>query len=143
MGNMTGNSKHLRSFQLEYIRKNKTRFWSEDILNTIKDGNNQITHILGVGRDITLRKKQEDELVRSRDYIWKLFENFPTLVWRTGLDGKCNYINHSWLTWTGRSVEQELGDGWMDGIHLDDYQRCQYTFQTAFKKRKLTKLNTA
>ena len=110
-------SEHLRSFQLEYIRKNKTRFWSEDILDTIRDGNNQITHILGVGRDITLRKKQEDELVRSRDYIWKLFENFPTLVWRTGLDGKCNYVNLSWLKWTGRSFEQELGDGWMDGIH--------------------------
>ena len=121
-------SEHLRSFQLEYIRKNKTRFWSEDILDTIRDGNNQITHILGVGRDITLRKKQEDELVRSRDYIWKLFENFPTLVWRTGLDGKCNYVNLSWLKWTGRSLEQELGDGWMDGIHLDDYQRCQNTF---------------
>lgn len=129
-------SEHLRSFQLEYIRKNKTRFWSEDILDTIRDGNNQITHILGVGRDITLRKKQEDELVRSRDYIWTLFENFPTLVWRTGLDGKCNYLNLSWLKWTGRSLEQELGDGWMDGIHLDDYQRCQNTFVTAFKKRE-------
>ncbi len=129
-------SEHLRSFQLEYIRKNKTRFWSEDILDTIRDGNNQITHILGVGRDITLRKKQEDELVRSRDYIWKLFENFPTLVWRTGLDGKCNYVNLSWLKWTGRSLEQELGDGWMDGIHLDDYQRCQNTFETAFTKRE-------
>jgi PAS domain S-box-containing protein len=129
-------SEHLRTFQLEYIRKNKTRFWSEDILDTIRDGNNQITHILGVGRDITLRKKQEEEVIRSRDYIWTLFENFPALIWRTGLDGKCNYLNLSWLKWTGRTLEQELGEGWMDGIFLDDYEAALKTVDSAKKKRE-------
>ncbi len=129
-------SEHLRSFQLEYIRKNKTHFWSEDILDTIRDSNNQITHILGVGRDITLRKKQEEELMRSRDYIWTLFENFPALIWRAGLDKKCNYLNKSWLNWTGRTLEQELGDGWTEGVHLDDLLGRMQTYFSAFEARK-------
>ena len=129
-------SEHLRSFQLEYIRKNKTRFWSEDILDTIRDGNNEITHILGVGRDITLRKKQEEEVIKSRDYIWTLFENFPALIWRAGLDKKCNYFNKSWLNWTGRTLEEEMGNGWTEGVHLDDLLGCMQTYTSAFNARK-------
>jgi PAS domain S-box-containing protein len=129
-------SEYLRTFQLEYIRKNKTRFWSEDILDTIKDGNNQITHILGVGRDITLRKKQEEEVIRSRDYIWTLFENFPAMIWRAGVDKKCNYFNQSWLRWTGRTLEEEMGNGWTEGVHLEDLHGYMEVYSSAFKERE-------
>lgn len=125
----------LKEFQLEYIRKDKSTFWSEDVLDVIRDSDHRPTHILGIGRDITERKKHEEELLRSRDYIWTLFENFPALIWRSGLDTKFNYFNKGWLIWTGRTLEQDLGDGWRQGVHPDDLQSFLNTYQEAFKVR--------
>ena len=48
--------------------------------------------------DITEKKLMEDTIIRSRDYYISLFENFPALVWRTGVDAKCDYFNKNWLT---------------------------------------------
>jgi PAS domain S-box-containing protein len=49
-----------------------------------------------------------------------LIENGPFLIRRTGLDGKCDYVNESWSRFTGRSFEDELGQGWAGSLHPDD-----------------------
>ena len=53
-----------------------------------------------------------------------LIENSPVMIWRSGLDARCDYFNTTWLLYTGRSLEQELGDGWAEGVHPDDADRC-------------------
>ena len=53
-----------------------------------------------------------------------LVENSPVLVWRAGLDAKCDYFNETWLEYTGRTLAQEMGDGWAEGVHPDDFKRC-------------------
>lgn len=81
-------------------------------------------------------KQSEDSLTRSRDYHLKLLEDFPSPVWRSGSDGRCNYFNRTWLAFTGRSLEQELDDGWADGVHPDDLERCLATYQEAFQEQR-------
>ena len=54
-----------------------------------------------------------------------LVEHAPTLVWRAGLDGLCNYFNTTWLRFTGRTLEQEVGNGWVSGVHPDDIERTR------------------
>lgn len=53
-----------------------------------------------------------------------LVEHAPSLVWRTGVTGQHEYFNATWLAFTGRSTEQELGTGWVAGLHPDDVFAC-------------------
>ncbi|MDD2541450.1 MAG: ATP-binding protein [Desulfuromonadaceae bacterium] len=77
-------------------------------------------------------KKSEDALIQSRDYHMKLLEIFPSLVWRSDINAHCDYFNQTWLAFTGRSLAQELDDGWMDGVHPEDLERCVTTYREAF-----------
>ena len=63
-----------------------------------------------------------------------IVENSPNMLWRAGTDGLCNYFNARWLQFTGRTMEQELGSGWAEGVHPEDLDRCMETYMTAFKK---------
>lgn len=60
----------------------------------------------------------------------------PALIWMSGPDKLCNYFNEQWLNFTGRMIEQELGNGWAEGVHPDDYEHCFNVYVTAFDDRK-------
>src|SRR4029079_11016919 len=57
-------------------------------------------------------------------------------IWRSGLDARCDYFNERWLEFTGRSLEQEMGDGWADGVHRDDFERCVSHYLDHFHRRE-------
>ncbi|WP_257450911.1 PAS domain-containing sensor histidine kinase [Archangium lipolyticum] len=65
-----------------------------------------------------------------------LVEHAPTMVWRAGLDGRCDYFNTTWLQFTGRRMEEEAGEGWISGVHPDDLRRCMDTYLTNFERRQ-------
>jgi PAS domain S-box-containing protein len=59
-------------------------------------------------------------------------DSSPVLLWMAGTDGLCNFFNQSWLEFTGRTMQQELGVGWAEGVHPEDFRGCLDTFMTAF-----------
>jgi PAS domain S-box-containing protein len=65
-----------------------------------------------------------------------LVEHSPVMVWRARLDAKCDYFNDTWLSYTGRTLDQELGDGWAEGVHADDLQRCVDHYLDHFQRRQ-------
>lgn len=65
-----------------------------------------------------------------------IVEFSPNLIWRAGTDGLCNYFNKTWLQFTGRTKEQERGNGWAEGVHPDDLTQCLETYNAAFARQE-------
>jgi PAS domain S-box-containing protein len=65
-----------------------------------------------------------------------LLNEIPCLIWRSGLDAKCYFFNQTWLQFTGRSREQEFGDGWTEGVHPDDIDRVAMVYLNSFTARQ-------
>jgi PAS domain S-box-containing protein len=65
-----------------------------------------------------------------------IVEQAPIMIWRADLSMGCDYFNERWLEFTGRTLEQERGNGWAEGVHADDMARCLEIYTSAFKERR-------
>ena len=85
-----------------------------------------------------LKTINQDNKIKSESehFSRTLANGGAALIWTSGLDKLCNYFNEPWLRFTGRSLEQELGNGWLEGIHPDDLDDCFHTYVTAFDQRE-------
>lgn len=107
----------------------------------------QVAEICAMYRDITERKRAEERLLHmageerkaileSEVRFQAIADTAPVLIWTTGTDALCNYFSKPWLDFTGRTMEQEVGMGWTEGVHPDDLQGCFDGFLPAFHARK-------
>ena len=92
--------------------------------------------ILLLAAGIQERAIGETKLRESESRFRIVADAAPVLIWMSGIDKLCTFFNKPWLEFTGRSVEQELGNGWAEGVHLDDLQSCLKVYTEAFDARK-------
>jgi PAS domain S-box-containing protein len=90
--------------------------------------------------DITERKRATDAAKESEERFRVMADTAPVLVWVSGQDGRKTFFNRPWLDFTGRTLEEEKGDGWMVRVHPEDVRRCQETYASAFSTRETLRL---
>ncbi len=91
---------------------------------------------LAVARDITQRKLAERALRESEQKLRVVTDATPVMIWLSGTDTLCFYFNKSWLDFVGRTLEQEIGNGWAENVHPEDLDRCVQIYVTSFEARQ-------
>ncbi|PZV06971.1 MAG: hypothetical protein DCF32_08495 [Leptolyngbya sp.] len=124
------------SLEYEIINRRGDRHWVESHATPLVDEITEQPLHLSVTRDITQRKRAEQALRESEHLFSTIANASPALVWMAGTDGLCVYFNDPWLTFRGRQLPEELGNGWVEGVHPDDLARCLDTYTTAFAARQ-------
>ena len=81
-------------------------------------------------------KRFTREIEKSKEQFRQVADNAPVMIWMTDENKQCNFVNKGWLRFTGRTSEQELGYGWIEGMHPDDYSRSAEIFDDAFNSRE-------
>jgi PAS domain S-box-containing protein len=82
------------------------------------------------------RQQAERSLRESEARFRSMADSAPVLIWMSGPEKLCTFFNKSWLAFTGRPLERELGDGWVEGVHADDVERCVAIYVNAFDGRR-------
>ncbi len=77
----------------------------------------------------------ERSLRESEERFRHMANAAPVLIWMSGPDKLCTFFNQVWLDFTGRTLEHELGNGWIDNVHPDDVQHCLRMYHSAFDSR--------
>jgi PAS domain S-box-containing protein len=92
--------------------------------------------LVAIMREITARKRTEAALRESEALFRTLADTAPAMIWMADAAGSLNFLNKGWLDFRGRRLEQELNQGWAEGLHPEDYSRCLDTFDEAVRERK-------
>lgn len=89
-----------------------------------------------VARQLAGRDDLRTHLREVEHRFRSMADNSPVLLWMSGTDSLCNFFNQTWLEFTGRTLQQELGVGWAEGIHAEDFRRSMDIYMDAFSARR-------
>jgi PAS domain S-box-containing protein len=104
-------------------------------ISALRDSAGKILGFSNIARDISDRKRAEQLLLESEERFRRVANTAPVLIWMSGTDKLCDFFNQGWLSFTGRSIEDELGEGWLSGVHPEDAQRCVKHYSASFDAR--------
>jgi len=121
--------------ELRMANKNGSHFWARLKATVGKDLDGEIVLNIVIINE-NERKLAEGLQKESEERFRNMMDTAPVLVWMSGTDALCNYFNQPWLDFTGRTLKQEMGNGWAEGVHPADLKKCLDIYLGAFKDKQ-------
>jgi PAS domain-containing protein len=120
-----------QSFRAQVIESQRL---ATQAIAILRDRVAQITKLNQALANATAARIRAEEALGESEARYRITADVvPVLVWQSGTDKLRTYFNKRWIDFTGRSREQELSNGWVEGGHPDDLQHCIETYTLAFE----------
>jgi PAS domain S-box-containing protein len=114
---------------LAFVTLTGERSWPDELVQRLR--------LVGEVFANALAQKEAEDTVRESESRFRIVaDSAPVLIWMSGEDALCTFFNKPWLDFTGRTAEQEMGDGWTKGIHPDDLPECLEAYRESFEARR-------
>jgi PAS domain S-box-containing protein len=84
---------------------------------------------------VTITRHEYEKLSTNAALFQQVADSAPVLIWISGTDALCNWFNKPWLDFRGRTLEEEMGNGWAEGVHKKDFDRCLELYLSNFGKQ--------
>ncbi len=132
----------IEQFETKRVTKDKRVLDVSLSISPVRDSRNNIIGASKIARDIT-KQKQINLMIRESEERFRLVANSaPVMIWMSDTDKLCTFFNKGWFDFTGRTLEQEKGAGWTEGIHKADLEYTLSMYATYFDKRQDFQMET-
>jgi hypothetical protein len=102
----------------------------------LRDSSGEIYGVLDMAIDVTDMVMARKKVEEAEAYFRRMSDTVPTMIWMTNPDGYCTYLNTQWYQYTGQTVEQSRGLGWLDAVHPDDMAEAKRVFLEANRRQE-------
>jgi PAS domain S-box-containing protein len=124
------------STEKRYIRKDGVTVWARVFVSSVRDEHNAPVYFIVIVEDITQKIQAQEKLRESEERFRNMADTAPVMIWVSEPDKHCTFFNKVWLEFTGRTMEQELGNGWAQDVHPDDLDYCLTVYSNSFDARQ-------
>ncbi len=118
-------------------RSDQSRVFINGSMQPLVGPDGKVQGFIKIGRDETERRRVQQALAESEIRLRPLAEGIPQLVWRSGDDGHWTWSSLQWQAFTGQTLEQSLGRGWLEAVHCDDREAAKAAWAAALKSGML------
>lgn len=130
-----GGAAHDCAFEVEHSRRSG---WYDAFYSAVVDLEDGGAIVGGVAivRDMTAARRSRQQVLETEERFKNMADASPVMLWMAGADSLCTFFNATWLAFTRRSLAEEWGVGWVEGVYFEDVQACMDTYIAAFNERR-------
>ena len=123
------------------MRRDGSRCLAGGVVTAMRDARGRLVAFSVVMRDVTAERQAAAVLQASETRFRTMADTAPVLIWIADTTRGGSWFNKPWLEFVGRPLTQEIGHGWLENIHPDDYLRSLAAFNRHFDAREPFKLD--